>query len=379
MSDRVFNRREFLLILLTIVLVMISCTLPTGQTASPAEPAVTVLIYTALVQVTSAPVVTEAPPIATDQTQVATEVIQSTPEPQTETPSAQLIAHAKTPAEPVGDIKSIKDHTSQLTAADLRAPDGDYFASNRYERPFDGSMNYWPFIDIAQADINLRADSEWVYAMIRLVDSPKNYPGHNPVYGIEIDTHRRGRGEYLILTTFPEGVEWSTNGVKVYRDTNEDVGSIRPILSDAPNNGNGYNSTIFNAAEGDDPDLAWSRLSQGNERFIEIAFKKQLLGPEQAFLWGAWADDAIQKPEWMDYNDHFTYEEAGSSIREQFYYPLKQLYGIDNTCRAAFGFAARGDEWGLCPTYKPTAIPEQPQPGPSTPTWVVVQTPPIIK
>ncbi len=87
MSDRVFNRREFLLILLTIVLVIISCTLPTGQTASPAEPAaVTVLIYTALVQVTSAPVVTEAPPIATDQPQAATEVIQSTPEPQTETP-----------------------------------------------------------------------------------------------------------------------------------------------------------------------------------------------------------------------------------------------------------------------------------------------------
>ena len=212
MNGRAFNRREFLLIMLTISLVLISCTLPTGQPASPVEPAVTVLIYTALVQVTSAPAVTEAPLIATDQPPAATEVAQSTPEPQTETPSPQLISHVKTPAEPVGSVKSIKDHTSQLTSADLRAPDGDYFASNRYERPFDASMNYWPFIDIAQADINVRPDSEWVYAVIRLVDSPRNYAGHTPVYGIEIDTHRRGRGEYLILTTFPAGAECQLTG-----------------------------------------------------------------------------------------------------------------------------------------------------------------------
>jgi hypothetical protein len=41
----------------------------------------------------------------------------------------------------------------------------------------------------------------------------------------------------------------------------------------------------------------------------------------------------------FDYDDHFTYEDAGTPIIANQYYPLKKVPAIDNTCRRTYGFA----------------------------------------
>ena len=56
-------------------------------------------------------------------------------------------------------------------------------------------------------------------------------------------------------------------------------------------------------------------------------------------------------PAWFDYNDHFTHAIAGSPMIELAnYYPLKEFWGWDNTCRWIVGKQVPlGTEPGLCP------------------------------
>jgi hypothetical protein len=82
---------------------------------------------------------------------------------------------------------------------------------------------------------------------------------------------------------------------------------------------------------------------------IQLAFKYSAIGNEPRFLWNGLADFGNRRPDWFDYNDHFTQAEAGSPLPIQAdYYPLQALWGIDNTCRDAYGFAPTGAEPGLC-------------------------------
>ena len=61
-------------------------------------------------------------------------------------------------------------------------------------------------------------------------------------------------------------------------------------------------------------------------------------------------------------NDNQTHEEAGSSLVElEFFYPLKNLSELDNSCRIAVGFQATGNEPGACP------VPNQPGGGGDVP------------
>jgi hypothetical protein len=56
-------------------------------------------------------------------------------------------------------------------------------------------------------------------------------------------------------------------------------------------------------------------------------------------------------PSLFDLNDHFTQDQAGSSLVEfEFYYPIKAIAEIDNTCRMAIGFKPTGNEPGSCVT-----------------------------
>jgi hypothetical protein len=50
----------------------------------------------------------------------------------------------------------------------------------------------------------------------------------------------------------------------------------------------------------------------------------------------------------LDYIDRFTEAEAGSPVRNDQYYPLKALYGVDNVCREAQGFTGTGQEPQRC-------------------------------
>ncbi len=95
------------------------------------------------------------------------------------------------------------------------------------------------------------------------------------------------------------------------------------------------------------------RIDPTNPAIVEFAFKNSLAGP--SFMWGVWADAGLKNPGMFNYNDRFTYAQAGSPIAGNPYYPIKAIYAADNTCRAAYGFTPIGDEPLLCPPNSQTS------------------------
>lgn len=281
--------------------------------------------------------------------------MQPTDEPVAE-PTAKLtlppIVHLITPepALPKVEPRTIHDHESIRRAEENQAYSGDIFLLGLFERPFGQDMKYIPFIDIKQANLYDKEDSEFIYTSILFMDDPALLPGGRLGIGVELDLDRDGRGDALIWTKLPVKSEWSVEGVRVMRDGNEDIGSETPMLSDVPAAGDGYEVSLFNAGVGKDPDLAWSRISPEDPKRVEIAFKRIVLEEIKTFLWTAWS---IMKPDQMDiydHNDHFTFEQAGSAMKSDGeYYPLKELFAMDNTCRGASGFMPKGNEPGVCP------------------------------
>ncbi len=237
------------------------------------------------------------------------------------------------------------DVPSDGTAPEHRAPYGDSYRINLFERPFTQNvMDYIPALDITT--FRLDQDANFYYATVQLVSGDMNDPlGIN--YGIELDTNHDGIGDYLIWAQPPFTPDWSTQSVQVYQDTNHDSGGPSPEKSDAPYPGNGYETLIFDQGQGNDPDLAWVRLDPHTTSTLQFAFKRSLAG--NAFLWGAWADAGLKAPSQFSYNDRFTEEQAGSPEKNEAYYPIKAIYQADNTCWAPFGFKPRGDEPHLCP------------------------------
>jgi hypothetical protein len=239
----------------------------------------------------------------------------------------------------------LRDNDSSATASALRANGGDNYNLNLFERPFNGGeMNiYYPDIDIIRASIT--QDRQWLYATLTMA-GPRG-DGLYGNYGIELDLDVDGRGDYFISTLTP-GKDWSTNGVRIWRDQNGDVGNALPYVSDPPQLGDGYETLVFDSGSGDAPDLAWSRIDPNNPNSIQIAFQRKIINADPVFAWIAWASRDPFKPAWFDYNDHFTFDQAGSPLTELLmHYPLKALAGVDNTCRAEVGFNARG-QTGFC-------------------------------
>jgi hypothetical protein len=197
-----------------------------------------------------------------------------------------------------------------------------------------------------------------LYANIVVVEPHPENGEHKVIYGIEVDRDLDGRGDVLILADAPESSEWTTDGVRVWQDVNANVGATEPMESDAPIHDDGYEVTIFDQGVGDDPDLAWVRLSPDMSNKVEIAFKMDLMdiGEEYYFfLWGAWAFVEDAHPDWFDHHDKFTLEEAGSPLKDNEHYPLKAFYGVDNTCRALSGLEPTSQLPGMCPMAMPQA------------------------
>lgn len=310
-----------------LLISMLACSLGGSATGQPSQPTDT-----------SAPVVEPPVVVATDT---------ATPPP---------IVHVMLPsAPPAGHDSEVTDRDTSLVAAERRAMGGENFALNLFERPFstDPMATYFPEIDITRARIYM--ESPWVYASLKL--SGVGTTGLDGTYGVEIDLNVDGRGNVLVLASLP-GAQWSTDGVQVWNDTNFDVGSSHPMMTDAPVAGDGYETRVFDAGIGVDPDLAWARISPEDPSTVQIAFKTAALGDDGNFTWGAWAlrGQALQ-PGWFDLNDHFTHEQAGSPLIElSQFYPLKQLAEVDNTCRWGVGFNPTGSEPGVCPV-PPTPAP----------------------
>jgi hypothetical protein len=327
------NSKSSLMASFAIVLAILACNVPmpnsfnTGQettyVASPTPPATS----------TNAPLASagEANPLPT--------FVVDTPTP--------TLTHGLIPI--TGDVKTQKhiiDIVSKDTASEKRAPLGDSYKLNRFERPFLQDMTYVSDLDIASYSFG--ADDIFFFVSIELVGANPNNPvGIN--YGVELDLDADGFGDLIIWAHPPYNVEWSTDNVQIFADKNHDTGGLSAEKSDAPLPGDGYETMIFNGGrgQGDDPDLAWVRVNAGRLATVQFAFKKSLA--DDRFTYGVIADGGLKDVGKMDYVDRFTEFEAGSPEKSSKFYPLKELYAIDNVCRESYGFVGTGDEPQLCP------------------------------
>lgn len=278
----------------------------------------------------------------------------NTPEP-TITP-VPVITHKDEPGSPLGKVnQTVHDQVDENTAPQKQAYGGDDFKNGKYERPFDQSMNYMPLVDLVTVQLN-REDPLWVYISIKVNQPISSSTTDKVDYLVEIDTDLDNRGNLLIITGMPKSTDWSTGSVVIMTDPDINVGGITVVKPDATlSAGRGYYEELFNDGKGNDPDLAWSRLSKVDPSLVEIAFKNTLTGgPKGKFIWLPWADAGMLDWSMFEFNDHFTFELAGYPVKDDAKnYPLKALWGVDNTCRIASGFTPTGTMPGLCPNYDP--------------------------
>ena len=239
----------------------------------------------------------------------------------------------------------IDDVESSGTGPEGRAPYGDSYKLNRFERPFSKDMTYIPDLDIHR--FGLSEDGDWYYISILLIGAdPNNALGIN--YGAEIDLNRDGFGDYLLWAHPPYTTQWSTDTVQVFKDSNLDSAGQSATQADANAGGNGYDTLVFDGSnpQSEDPDLAWVRMNIDQATTVQFAFKKSLTGP--VFMLGVVSDGGLKDASKFDYADHFTEAEAGSSVRNNKHYPLGAVYAVDNTCWEAYGIKTTGFEPKLC-------------------------------
>jgi len=316
---------RFLISITVLVLTALACGISSTPTAAPAQS------ESPTQPPTLAPVVPESTSVSESTTTV------------------QSIQHSTVPGEPP-ELRSsfAADQDSFITSPEKRAPGGDRFTFGRYERPFNGETMdlYFPEIDIQETSSYL--DNTWIYFSIT-VKSRDTIQALSGKYAIEIDADIDGRGDWLLMVTAPASKEWTTDGVEVWYDSNNDVGGSLSVTADTQGQGDGYDTKIFDRGAGDDPDLAWARIAPGGPFTIQLAIKSSLLGTNGVYMAGAWAGRDLLDPSLFDFNDHFTQDAAGSPLTEfEFYYPLKAVAEIDNVCRMAVGFQPSGGEPGIC-------------------------------
>jgi hypothetical protein len=286
--------------------------------------------------------------------------------PAADTPAETVAFTGAPPGEPPTAVSSwLTDPLSPDKPKDDYAVAGDDFAIDRYERPFDAQLAYRADLDIVKASL-VRA-GDWLYAAIELADVNPASRTLGADYGIEIDDNLDGRGDYVVWARPPFTAEWTRATVSVYGTSTNMVGGPTPLKSDAPWTGATYDTTLFDPNDSA-RNMAWARISPENPKILQIAFSPDLLKVPDRFLWGAWADDGVKDPAKFDYNDAFTKQEAGSAYKWDPDYPPKALTSVDNTCRAPFGFNAKGNEPGICEIAPPPGK----QPSGPTPTRTLV-------
>jgi hypothetical protein len=270
----------------------------------------------------------------------------------------------------------VGDQDSSVTAEKNRAPGGDRFTFTRFERPFNSEAmdEYYPYLDIQEGFLFM--DETWIYVSITLKsdEASKELKGK---YGFEIDTDVDGGGDWLILASNPVSSDWTTAGVQAWFDTNDDVGGDVPTTTDSrPVAEDGYETLAFGTATGGDPDLAWARISPTDPNTVHLAVKKDILGKSERFLAGLWAGDEDLDPGLFEFSDTFTHEQAGAAMTElEYFYPIKELSALDNTCRMAVGFQPTGKEAGLCPLPPPPGQAEAPVSPGCAPQYIVCTQP----
>lgn len=267
-------------------------------------------------------------------------------------PTPTAVPHVMIPGElPETPGGVVGDQDSSVTADEKRAPSGDRFTFSRFERPFNANTMdvYYPSIDIQGA--KFFQDEIWLYTAIQLKDNGEADFSLDGKYGFEIDLDTTGGGDLLVLVSQPASTEWTTTGVEVWEDANNDVGGLTPTITDkTPPVCDGYEALVFGEDRYSDPDLAWARISPADPHVVQIAVKRTILNGNTRYLVGMWAGYEDLNPALFDINDLFTHEQAGTSLVElPNFYPIKEVSELDNTCRMAIGYQPRGNEPGLCP------------------------------
>ncbi|PWH18338.1 MAG: hypothetical protein DDG60_00670 [Anaerolineae bacterium] len=349
------NHKSRLVLLSFVLTLILACNLPFGATPTSAP---------SLVLPEQSP---EASPAAA--TLAPTDTPLPPPNPQPETPSA---GHQLFPAD-FSEFGALNyDVESYGTAPEKRAPLGDSYNLYLLERPFTQDMSYIPELDIRT--FGTSADATWQYVTLELIGKDSN---RTPAihYGVVLDLNQDGFGDFLLWASPPYSTEWTAANVQVFADTNGDSAGLSPKRSDAVFSGNGYETLIYDVTQGigDDPDLAWVRLLGDGAR-VQFAFKKELVGAK--FMFGVIADAGLQDPTRMDYVDYLTESQAGSPLRGNPYYPLKDLFQVDNTCHGAFGFVPTGFEPKVCPRIVPPTEKSASSGSEPTPDMTLCQPPP---
>lgn len=294
-------------------------------------------------EVTEAPA-TEAPATEVAVTEAATEV---------SAPSDQSVAiqHQTIPVGlPEKQSGQAGDFDSSNVLENGSLVGGDRFTFGRFERPFNsGTMdNYFSQLDIVSTMVH--QDDIWIYGSIVLKELTPN-SSSSEKYALELDTDIDGKGDWIVIAVKPSSTEWTVNGVQIYEDANNDVGLEMPMLTDENvANGDGFESQVFDQGQGNDADSAWVRISPNDANTIEFSVKQSALGSPSKYLINMWAGTTLLDPARFDFNDEFTHEQAGAADKGlEFFYPIKEVSEIDNTCRMAVGFQPNGSEPGICP------------------------------
>lgn len=303
------------------------------------------------------------PPTAELPTEVPATEIATVEVAATEAP----IVHTTIPSEPAKNLGNASDNDEVNSSEDRDVNFGDDFLHNRFERPFTTEMaEYLPEVDIVNFSIG--EDDNFFYVTLNLagVANPGQFPtGH---YAIELDSNIDGRGELLIVANPSFGGDWSTDGVQIFADDNGDVGGNDPKRSDSDYIGDGYEKLMFDSGVGANPDLGWSRFVNGDTPAIQIAFNKVIFPATPQFMWSVWASASQFDTTKFNLHDSTTADAAGSPDKQSNQYPIKNIAGIDNSCRVPVGFTATGFEPLGCPVAGVVETETEAEEAPSSPS-----------
>lgn len=290
------------------------------------------------------------PPAATQAPQAEPAVETPAPPPAeapaaADTPAPLEIVHVEFPADEaaIDWTQEIRDcNTGEritLGATTIVGSGCDDWSISKIERPVAAfNDTFIPALDINRAYMgNAR---NWYYASIRLHNSSAGSLPADLAVALELDTDIDSRGEYLI-TAAGMGTEWSTDGVQVRQDANGDVGGDQALRPDGTP-GDGYETLLFDVGLGDDPDLAWARISPANGAVIEIAFKESLMPESGVYAWWTWTSQGALDPAAMEVVDALNPADA---------------WRMDNTCGWIYGARPSTLLRNLCEIITPTPTP----------------------
>lgn len=262
------------------------------------------------------------------------------------TQTSVVIQHQQVPGNPTyaRDQKVTDCSTGERIALGATTVVGsgcDDWSQDKLERPVDAlNGNYFPVVDIVRASMG--TNQAWMFARVELYkDAAGNLP-ENLSVGVELDTDLDSRGDILILVKGLHSTEWTTEGVQVWQDENGDVGGQKPHRPDNQA-GNGYETLLFDAGQGEDADLAWARIDPENGAGIEFAFKPSLLPENQVFAWWTWTMLQTSVPQELELVD----SQSESTV-----------WKMDNTCGWIYNSKPSRMLANICEFTVPTATPE---------------------